>query len=172
MIVQKTKTAAHKLFILTLQCLWFLAVAIPIMLYFERPPVSVYVDRSIEPAKVYPGEEITINIKAAKTKDCPAVVYRELHDSSGRVFTFDPEPRPKQETFPVKKVVPIDAFPGPAEYHATLEWSCNWVQKFFPRVVDQPPISFEIMPTPEQMPLLEKQGKLEYYDTTPLGEVE
>lgn len=172
MIAQDAGYALRRLFILTLQCVWFLMVAIPIMLYFERPPVTLYAKREITPEKVYPGEEITINIDAPLTKDCPAMVYRSIHDSSGRVFTFDPEMRPSKQTYPVKKVVPIDSFPGPAEYNATLEWSCNWVQSFFPRIVVQPPIPFMILPKPEQLPLLEKQGKLEFYESTPSGDLE
>lgn len=146
----------HKLVILTLQCLWFLTVALPIMLYLERPPVSIYSDRSIEPAKVYPGQEITINIKAALSKDCPAEVLRTITDASGRPFDFELEARPKRESYPVKKIVPLGAYPGKAEYQATVFWKCNWVQEIFPYKVVPPPIEFEILKAPEQnLPLLQ-----------------
>ena len=100
------KAFLWKLLKLTAACIWFIAVSFPIMMYFERAPVTVYTDRSITPAKVYPGDEITVNISAGMSKDCSAIVYRTIHDSTGRVFSFDPEPRPKRQSYPVKKIVP------------------------------------------------------------------
>lgn len=161
------------LFKKTALCLWFLAVAMPILLFLERPPVSVYQDRDVEPKQVLPGEEITILIKASMSKDCPAQVLRVITDSTGRTFPFELEDRPKRESYPVKKIVPIGVYPGPAEYQATVYWQCNWVQRmmlaigkpqWYPFIVKPPAIPFEILPTPEQLPMLEKQGKL---DTRP-----
>lgn len=163
------------LFKKTLLCLWFLCVAFPILLFLERPPVSIYQDRYIEPKKVYPGDEITINIKASMTKDCPAEVLRVITDSTGRQFPYEIDERPKRESYPVKKIVPIGVYPGPAEYQATIYWQCNWVQRLFlsigrpawyPFIVKPPNISFEVLPTPEQLPMLEKQGKI-YIEPTP-----
>lgn len=159
------------LFKKTLLCIWFITVAFPIFMFFEKPPVSVYQDRKIEPSKLLPGEEFTIHISASMSKDCPADVRREVTDSTGRPIDLGITPRPKRESYPVTMTVPIGAFPGPAEYQATIYWQCNWVQKLFlsfgspswyPFVVKPPPIPFEILPTPEQLPLLEKQGKINY----------
>lgn len=164
----------------TLLCIWFIAVAFPIFMFFEKPPVSVYQDRSIEPASVYPGEDIIVNIKASMSKDCPAQVLRVITDSTGRTFPFELEDRPKRESYPVKKTVPIGSYPGTAEYQATIYWQCNWVQRMFlrmgkpswyPFIVQPPAIPFEIKATAQQMPMLEKQGKLELLEPTASMEI-
>ena len=144
--------------ILTLQCLWFLTVAIPIMMYFERPPVSTYRVREIEKPIVAPGETLKIKIAATLSKDCPGSVIRIITDSTGKPVEFAEEPRPEFETYTVLLVVPLGSFPGPAKYGARVFWRCNWIQEWFPREVSQPPIPFEITPVDGQLPLPGQQG--------------
>lgn len=150
-----------KLITLTLQILYFLAVGLPILMYLEKPPVSSYSKREIDPTtlKVAPGEEVKINISAPiANKECDAKVIRTITDATGRAFDFAPEQRPIMETYQVPLTVPLGAYPGEAEYSATIYWSCNFVQKFFPTVVVQKPLKFEIIPADGQLPNPEQQG--------------
>lgn len=150
-----------KMITLTLHVLYFLAIGLPILMYLEKPPVSTYARREIDPKtlKVAPGEEVLINISAAvANKECDGKVVRTITDSTGRSFDFAPEPRPLLETYTVPLTVPLGAYPGEAEYSATIYWSCNFVQKFFPTVIVQKPLKFEIIPAAGQLPNPEQQG--------------
>lgn len=146
--------------ILTLQCFWFLCIAIPILMYLERPPVTTYGKREImNPGKkVAPGGVLMVSIAAPMSKDCDGEVERIITDSTGREYPFAREERPHREEYPVEITVPLGTYPGPAQYWARVYWSCNWIQRFFPRVVIQPPIEFEILPVEGQVPLSEQQG--------------
>lgn len=146
---------------LTLQCLWFLAIAIPIFQFLERPPVpQLYLKREImnPDKKVAPGGTLIISIAAPMTKDCDGKVLRVITDSTGREFPFAIEPRPQREEYPVELTVPLGVFPGKAEYFATIYWSCNWVQQWFPKEIKQPPLEFEILPAEGQISNPAQQG--------------
>lgn len=162
-------TFIKRMIILTLQCLWFLAIAIPIFMYLERPPVAQYSirqivneDGSLPPigtlAKVAPGETLYIHIKALLTKDCPGEVVRIITDSTGREYPFEREERPVADEYVIEKTVPLGAYPGEAEYWGKVYWKCNWIQNIFPKEITQPPLKFEILPAKGQLPNPEQQG--------------
>lgn len=160
------KTYFRKIISLTLQCLWFLAIALPILMYLERPPVSSYKVREItNPIKpgetlpsVAPGETLHMRFQATINKECPGTVIRTILDSSGRPFNFVEEPRPELEAYPIDLIVPLGTFPGPAQYFARVRWRCNWVQEWFPKEVRQPPLDFIVEPAPGQVLIPEQQG--------------
>lgn len=153
-----------KLIVLTLQCLWFLAIAMPIMLYLERPPVSNYNKREIDPStlRVAPGQDLKINISAnISNKECDAMVVRTITDSTGRPFEFASELRPQQVSYQIELTVPLGTYPGPAQYTAKIFWSCNFMQNWFPKIITQSPLLFEILPADGQLPMPQQQGVYE-----------
>lgn len=149
-----------KIFILTLQCLWFIAIALPIMLYLERPPTTIGGKREIlnPDRKVAPGGVLMLHITAPLSKYCPGEVVRIITDSTGREYPFAKEPRPNRDDYNVEVVIPLGVYPGKAEYWAKRYWQCNWVQKFFPREDEQDKLEFEIIPADGQMQLDGQQG--------------
>lgn len=146
---------------LTAMCLYFLAIAMPILMFLERPPVQQqYGKREIlnNGRKVAPGEQLKIHIAAVMTKDCEGQVIRIITDSTGREFPFAIEDRPRSEDYVVEVTVPLGSYPGPAQYWGRIYWACNWVQRWFPKEVKQPPLDFEIVPAEGQLPIPEQQG--------------
>lgn len=171
------KTFLKKLFILTLQCMWFMAIGLAILMYLERPPISTYGKREIlNPGKkVAPGGVLIISISAQMTKDCEADVIRVITDSTGREYPFAIEPRPRREEYPVELTIPLGVYPGKAQYWARIYWRCNWVQQWFPKEVKQPPIEFEILPAEGQFPQSDQQGIYMLPDNTSIvnqGEIQ
>jgi len=142
------------------QVLFLAAIAVPIWMYFEPPPVS-YSQRKVLNEKVAPGETLRIQISADIQKQCPAVVYRTIVDSTGLPFDLLPVPRPNETDYVVEVPVPLGVSPGPAYYKARLLWSCNIIQKWFPREVIQRNITFIIEPSDGQLPVPERQGVYE-----------
>lgn len=154
------KTSARRIFLLTLQCLWFLAIAIPIMMTFERAPVTKWTKRDVlnPNSTVPPGEDLKIRIEATINKECPGTVIRQIIDSKDRLFTFAEEPRQELDAYTVELNVPLGATAGPAKYTARIRWRCNWVQEWWPKEIRQAPLDFIIAPSEGQVPDPAQQG--------------
>lgn len=124
----------------------------------EGVPVA-YSIRKVMTPKVAPGDELKIKIVAEITKvSCKANVLRSIVDSAGVIHSVVPENRPAFSDYIVTLTVPLGAAPGPAKYRARVEWTCNPVQRYFPLVILQPEMEFEIVPVEGQMQMPEQQG--------------
>lgn len=141
----------------TSHLLLFALIAIPIWFFYEPPPVSYSVRKVLTPT-VAPGDVLKIQISADIQKQCDALVFRTIIDSTGLPFTLEAETRPNETDYVVEVPVPPGATAGPANYRARLLWSCNFVQRWFPREVIQRNIPFVIAPLDGQMPMPERQG--------------
>lgn len=117
---------------------------IGIFLWTQNPPVA-YSRREILTPQVYPGEPLRIRIAADVATNCDATVMRVIRDASGRRHGFDPEHRPHEPEYVVEIITPLEAWPGPAAYLGTVAWSCNFVQRWFPRVIIQRELPFTIL---------------------------
>jgi hypothetical protein len=128
--------------------------------YNEAAPVS-YSHRDVLTPSVPPGGTLLIKVSAELTKGCLATSYRSIIDSSGVQTDYEPVTRPAMTDFVVAVTVPLGAVPGPAKYRSRVDWNCNLVQRWYPRSVYLPELSFTIDPTPKQEQVPEKQGIFE-----------
>lgn len=126
----------------------------------EGEPVKYY-RRHVETPIVAPGDILRIKIAADIYKQCDSTVYRSITDSTGVVFEIAPGKRRDETEYTVAVPVPLGAAEGPATYKARIEWRCNFVQQFYPNVVNQNPLAFTIKAGEYQLQIPEKQGVYE-----------
>lgn len=140
----------------------------PLLIFWANEQVPVaYSTRSALTPQVAPGGELRIKIKAEISKpSCKATVFRSIVDSADIIYDIVSVNRPAFADYEVVMTIPLGAAPGKARYRARVEWNCNPVQKYFPLVILQPELEFEILPvqglyiTPEQVEQLSKAQKL------------
>lgn len=126
--------------------------------WYNEPPAVTYSQRKVLTPQVAPGDNLLIAVSAEMGKFCSSTVTRSIIDSAGVVTTFEPAARPAMSSYTINLPVPLGAFPGPARYSADVAWECNPLQKWFPYMVHQADIAFEIVPASEQEQLPERQG--------------
>lgn len=131
----------------------------PFMIIYliNQAPPAVYTVRKVLTPKVHPGEKLIIRIAADVPQGCSATVNRVIVDASTRRHGFDPVPRPNEPEYDVELTTPIEAVPGPAYYSGRVEWSCNWLQRWWPQSVLQKNIPFIILPTDKTLPELQQE---------------
>lgn len=134
-----------------------LSPAALVLLFREQPPIS-YGRREILNSQVPPGGTLKIAIASDIVKDCDAIVYRSIIDGNGTLFELAPEARPKKTNYTAEVPIPLGAFPGKAYYAPKIEWRCNFIQQFFPKIVIQRQLEFEIVPSEGQLPMPQQQG--------------
>jgi len=133
-------------------CLSLAAVAI---LAFDNEPANEITKIVYFTPAVKPGGTLTVIRNIVRRRSCETVAYRTIRDGAGALHLYDPRhviinaPASKiglSDTLTSDMLIPRSANPGEAEWRVTLEWKCNWVQKWFdwPIVVMRPPIKFMI----------------------------
>ena len=131
-----------------------------IVLINKQPPIY-YGGREVLTPEVPPGGKLRIDVSSEIKNGCDATVYRSIVDSTKATTDFEAISRNQIPNQIIELTVPLGATPGTAFYQARIDWSCNFVQKFFPYVVNQQPLKFKIVPLPKQEQRLEQQGVYE-----------
>lgn len=126
--------------------------------YNEGVPIN-YAGRTMMTPIVAPGDELRIRIEAEVAKPaCRAIVDRVIIDAAGTLHDVVSETRPERSSYIVVVNVPLGASPGKAYYRAKVSWICNPVQEYFPLVILQPDLPFEIIPAEGQLQIPRQQG--------------
>jgi hypothetical protein len=105
-----------------------------IMICDRREPLDIS-SLTITPSPVRPGEASYIIFQARELRACEGNVHRWVEDSSGRVFTFAPEPtiypallEKTSRQFVKQFTIPFGIAGGPATYHSDIQRWCNGLQ--------------------------------------------
>lgn len=139
----------------------FAASPAMVIVLMNRAPPVYYGGRNVQTPQVPPGGVLKIDIDSEIKDGCTAKVFRAIVDSTGVATEFEPMARNNIPAQVIELTVPLGAAPGTAYYRARIEWSCNFVQKVFPYVVNQRPLKFEIVPAFNQEQRPEQQGVYE-----------
>ena len=134
--------------------------AVLIVMINMEPPIH-YGGREVLTPEVPPGGKLRIDVSSEVKNGCDAMVYRSIVDSTKATTEFEVISRNQIPNQIIELTVPLGATPGTAFYQARIDWSCNFVQKFFPYTVNQRPLKFKIVPLPKQEQSLEQQGVYE-----------
>jgi hypothetical protein len=120
----------------------------------DRHPV-VLLDASksyISPSPAKAGDTVWITWSAIERRNCEGIVIPRVIDRAGRVFEYAYSPTvyhdllsPAARTFSKPFILPVGMAPGLARYEAVVRRWCNWEQKYFWPMVDEPfPIYFDV----------------------------
>ncbi|MGE4245495.1 MAG: hypothetical protein AB7E66_05795 [Parvibaculaceae bacterium] len=115
----------------------------------EAAPLSDAERAPLTPV-VQPGGTLIIKNSFTRRKACSAWFHRAIYDSSETLIFSQSEYRPAigPTGFRIPSIrqitLPAYAKQGQARYEVTVEWSCNWAQRLWPRVVELPPLTFRI----------------------------
>ena len=110
----------------------------------NEPPPSLSYFRGVINSPVPPGGKVIIRIGATTSKSCEAEATRFIVDANNVKTEFDTVMKNSSPDFTYELVVPVTAAIGPAKMLAVISWRCNFVQRYFPLIVRQPPLDFEI----------------------------
>lgn len=124
-------------------------IALIVAWYIERAPVEL-IDRSVIAQNVKAGDFLQINNVLKWTKECSIYVDRVVTDSDGVARNYQPAdiykivPGSKTERIVAEIHIPGSAAKGPARYNSTFVWSCNPLQRVWPRRLKLPELRFTI----------------------------
>lgn len=117
--------------------------------YIEAPPAEI-VERTVIMEHVKAGDFLQIRNILRWTKECPVYVERMVTDSDGVVRNYQPADVYKavhgveMETVVAEIHIPGAAAKGIARYNSTFIWSCNPLQRVWPRRLKLPELRFTI----------------------------
>ena len=124
---------------------------IAVMIVDREAPITYQSARPLA-LRVEQGGTIEVEYKVFRSRICPVVAKRWLHDAhdvrhSVPQFTVGADLTAGRETYRRTITIPESAALGPAWYEVVLEYTCNPLQKLIggPQVVS-PPIRFSIVP--------------------------
>jgi hypothetical protein len=104
----------------------------------DRTPPVVRIDGGILPSAVKPGDValVKFTLKQKSSRDCPAVITREITDSHNLVYrlaeipaTYS-APNGDRENFTREVTIPRGIAFGPAKYNSCMIAICNPLQRF------------------------------------------
>lgn len=108
-------------------------------MFFDNAPPIDLTDTYIVPGEVYSGDVVTVFWTATEHRICKTVIYRVWNDASGVPHAMLPEPGiPREYKIGVTRRLPRDVnlpygmAPGLATMTGWREYSCNWLQNFWP----------------------------------------
>lgn len=116
-------------------------------------PFVIYHGR-IVPPEPRPGDVVEIEWTGNRVRACPGMISRRIVDSIGIIHTIAGVDAQYTQTANPQPVVrnfrlPLALAPGPATYYATSSFICNFTQKWWPIVVERPPVQFNVLPLGE-----------------------
>lgn len=125
----------------------FLASAILIALFAmaigdRRPPLDTITDTIVVGGGFAPGEDVILETKVERHRQCPVQVQRIFVDSRGVRFVLQEYEIDRALPLGVTLSRPVFTIPrlaasGVGQYHSTLLYSCNPLQRvFFPIIVE------------------------------------
>jgi len=109
----------------------------------ERPYEFHLEGSFIVPPEAESGDQITVNWKVTRRRQCEGTVDRQLVDPRTEVIIANYDPAPAalngvavgtdilRKTF----TLPLNMQRGDVGYQAKLNYQCNWLQKIFPNAL-------------------------------------
>jgi len=129
-----------------------------LFMLLDREPTYTLISGNIIPSTVHRGDPASV-IWYVKTtnRSCPGKMQRDIVDSRRQLWPYvireraarfvpDPENPGYGWIETPTLLMPEGIATGPATYHVTVFWYCNWLQEKleWPVVVDRPAIRFEV----------------------------
>jgi hypothetical protein len=124
-------------------------ISLLVLWFIEQPPTDI-MERSVVMQNVKAGDYLQIKNVLRWTKECSVYVERMITDSDGVARNYQPADvyniaRGSQiETIVAEIHIPGSAAKGPARYNSTFVWSCNPLQRVWPRRLKLPELRFTI----------------------------
>jgi hypothetical protein len=133
--------------------LGFFILTFLVQILDRHPVVTLDASKSyISPNPANAGETVYITWSALEHRNCEGIAIPRVIDSAGRVFEYAYVPTvyhdllsPNARSFSKQFTLPVGMAPGQARYEAIVRRWCNWEQKYFWPMVDEPfPIYFDV----------------------------